>query len=77
MVRFLAPLTAGLLSQRRLHAPFGLAGGSAALPGHAVLTRTDGTEVVLDPCATVEVAAGDVLQIETPGGGGYGTPAAT
>jgi 5-oxoprolinase (ATP-hydrolysing) len=75
VVRFLAPVTAGLLSQRRRHAPFGLAGGGAALPGRAVLRRADGTELLLDACATVEVAPGDVLQIETPGGGGYGKPA--
>ena len=75
VVRFLAPLTAGLLSQRRIHAPFGLAGGGAALPGRALLRRADGTELLLDACATVEVAPGDVLQIETPGGGGYGKSA--
>ena len=75
VVRFLAPLTAGLLSQRRVFAPFGLAGGGDALPGRAVLRRADGTAVLLDACATVEVAPGDVLQIETPGGGGYGKPA--
>ena len=75
VVRFLAPLTAGLLSQRRIHAPFGLAGGGAALPGRALLRRADGTELLLDACATVEVAPGDVLQIDTPGGGGYGKPA--
>jgi 5-oxoprolinase (ATP-hydrolysing) len=75
VVRFLAPLTAGLLSQRRVYAPFGLAGGGAALPGRALLRRADGTELLLDACATVEVAPGDVLQIDTPGGGGYGKPA--
>ena len=77
VVRFLAPLTAGLLSQRRVHAPFGLAGGSAALPGRAVLYRVDGSEETLGACATVAVAPGDVLQIDTPGGGGYGTPTAS
>ena len=75
VVRFLAPLTGGLLSQRRVYAPFGLAGGGAALPGRALLRRADGTELLLDACATVEVEPGDVLQIETPGGGGYGKPA--
>jgi 5-oxoprolinase (ATP-hydrolysing) len=39
------------------------------------LRRADGTELLLDACATVEVEPGDVLQIETPGGGGYGKPA--
>jgi len=75
VVRFLAPLTAGLLSQRRIFAPFGLAGGGAALPGRALLRRADGTELLLDACAIVAVAPGDVLQIDTPGGGGYGKPA--
>ncbi len=75
VLRFLAPLTLGLLSQRRHHAPFGLAGGGAALPGRASLQRLDGTLEELGPCATVEVASGDVLCLETPGGGGYGAVA--
>jgi 5-oxoprolinase (ATP-hydrolysing) len=36
--------------------------------------RADGTVRHLPGCAGVDVAAGDVLVIETPGGGGYGEP---
>ncbi|MFM7065836.1 MAG: hydantoinase B/oxoprolinase family protein, partial [Gammaproteobacteria bacterium] len=72
VLRFLAPLTVGLLSQRRFHRPFGLEGGDDGLAGRATLTRGDGTVLELGPCTTVEVGCGDVLSVETPGGGGYG-----
>ncbi len=71
-LRFLAPMTVGLLSQRRLHAPFGVAGGGDAATGTAILTRLNGPVEVLGACATVTVKAGDQLCIATPGGGGYG-----
>jgi 5-oxoprolinase (ATP-hydrolysing) len=66
------PLTAGILSERRAAAPFGLAGGGAATKGANLLLRADGRAVSLGGKATVAVGAGDVLRILTPGGGGYG-----
>ncbi len=73
-LRFLSPMTASILSNDRTHGPFGLAGGHAGAPGRTVLERADGSEVELPHIAEVQVEAGDVLRIETPGGGGYGTP---
>ena len=64
---FLEPLTVSLLSERRLTAPFGLAGGQAGAPGR---NFHNGQE--LPGHALFEVAALDRLRIETPGGGGYG-----
>ncbi|MEI9951218.1 MAG: hydantoinase B/oxoprolinase family protein [Pseudomonadota bacterium] len=64
---FLEPLTVSLLSERRLTAPFGLAGGQAGAPGR---NFHNGREV--PGHAVFEVAALDRLRIETPGGGGYG-----
>jgi 5-oxoprolinase (ATP-hydrolysing) len=76
-IRFLAPMDAALLSTRRTHAPQGLAGGGAAEPGRARLIRSDGRGTELDGCFSLHVLAGDVIVIETPGGGGFGpAPAA-
>jgi 5-oxoprolinase (ATP-hydrolysing) len=73
-VRFLAPMSAAILSNHRRIAPFGLAGGEPGATGRNRLRRADGTVLSLDATAAVDVAAGDVLIIETPGGGGYGPP---
>jgi 5-oxoprolinase (ATP-hydrolysing) len=71
-IRFLQPMTAGILSNRRSTRAFGLQGGADGLPGRNVLERADKTVHQLAACAEVEVAAGDVFVIETPGGGGFG-----
>lgn len=60
-----------LLTERRRFAPYGAAGGHPGLPGRNVLVR-DGQETELPAKATVNLQPGDVLRIETPGGGGYG-----
>ncbi len=71
-IRFLEPMTASILSNHRRVAPFGLAGGHPGKTGRNVLRRRDGSEVELPACVTVEVATGEAIVIETPGGGGYG-----
>ncbi len=71
-IRFLAPMEAALLSTRREHAPQGLAGGGPALPGSQRLIANSGEVTELSGCFSVQVVAGDVIEIETPGGGGYG-----
>jgi 5-oxoprolinase (ATP-hydrolysing) len=75
-VRFLEPMTASILSNGRRHGSFGLAGGEPGRPGANRVERAGGGGVVaLDHIGSVEMAAGDVFVIETPGGGGYGAPA--
>jgi 5-oxoprolinase (ATP-hydrolysing) len=76
-IRFLAPLEAALLSTRRTGAPQGLAGGGPALSGAQRLIRADGAILTLNGCFSVTVAAGEAIEIETPGGGGFGPPPAT
>jgi len=71
-IRFLAPMEAALLSSRRLNAPQGLAGGGAALPGAQRLIAASGAVTELPGCFAVDIEAGDMIEIETPGGGGYG-----
>ena len=71
-LRFLEPMTAAILSCRRVVAPFGLQGGEAAAVGRNSVERSDGTMEELGSTATVKMQPGDVFVIETPGGGGYG-----
>ncbi len=74
-IRFLAPMEAALLSSRREHAPQGLAGGGPALPGRQRLISASGKVTELPGCFAVDVQMGDIIEIETPGGGGFGPPA--
>ncbi|WP_443478025.1 hydantoinase B/oxoprolinase family protein [Novosphingobium aerophilum] len=71
-VRFLEPMQAGILSQRRGTAPFGLFGGMDGEPGRNRIERADGSVEELGATATARLGAGDVFVIETPGGGGFG-----
>jgi 5-oxoprolinase (ATP-hydrolysing) len=71
-LEFTAPVTASLLTERRARAPFGLAGGGPGAQGRNLCLRADGRVEELPGRATVVLAAGDRLRIETPGGGGYG-----
>ncbi|TWI68982.1 5-oxoprolinase (ATP-hydrolysing) [Pseudoduganella lurida] len=73
-VRFLEPMTAAILSNNRLHAPFGMASGAAGATGRNSVERADGTVEALGHIAKVQMGAGDVFVIETPGGGGFGIP---
>jgi 5-oxoprolinase (ATP-hydrolysing) len=71
-IRFLAPMQAALLSTRREHAPRGVAGGSSAKPGRQRLITAAGAVKDLPGCFSLAVQPGDVIEIETPGGGGFG-----
>lgn len=73
-VRFLEPLTAAILSNHRRTPPFGADGGQPGAVGVNRIERADGTVEALGSTAEVEMAAGDMFVIETPGGGGYGSP---
>ena len=68
-LRFLVPVTATVLSERRRRAPWGLAGGQPGAPGRNQLIRA-GVAQELPGKFTLELQAGDVLSIQTPGGGG-------
>jgi len=63
-----------VLSDRRVHAPYGLEGGAPGSCGRNVLIDPDGTARELPGKATVDAPAGSTIRIETPGGGGYGPP---
>jgi 5-oxoprolinase (ATP-hydrolysing) len=76
-VRFLEPLTAAILSNHRRTAPFGLVGGEDGAVGVNRVERADGSVEPLGATAEVEMDAGDVFVIETPGGGGFGAKKAS
>ncbi|MEP6989867.1 MAG: hydantoinase B/oxoprolinase family protein [bacterium] len=65
--RATAPCTVTLLTERRRHAPRGVAGGEDGAPGRNLLNG-----VPLPSKCRVALVAGDVITIETPGGGGFG-----
>ena len=73
-IRFLAPMTAVIVSSRRNIAPFGLAGGADGATGRQWVEQASGSRHELTGTDRTELAAGDVFVIETPGGGGYGHP---
>jgi N-methylhydantoinase B len=66
-LRVLEPCRLSLLTQRRQLAPRGARGGGDGLPGHNLLNGVE-----LPAAASVDLEPGDLLRIETPGGGGYG-----
>ena len=74
--RFREQMTAAILSNHRRIAPFGLDGGDAGALGRNWVERANGDRELLSGAATAELNAGDVFVLETPGGGGFGTPAA-
>jgi len=71
-IEFLQPMTAAILSNHRRVAPFGVAGGAPGAVGRNRVQRRDGSVEDLGATATVSMESGDVLIIETPGGGGFG-----
>ncbi|GAA4204692.1 hydantoinase B/oxoprolinase family protein [Microbispora amethystogenes] len=73
-IRFRAPMTVSTLSGHRRVPPYGMAGGAPGALGANRVRRADGSVVRLSGCDSVRVWPGDVLEIETPGGGGYGPP---
>ena len=73
-IRFLEPMTAAILSSHRRVPPYGMDGGGTGAVGRNRVERADGRVVELAGTDQVEMEAGDVFVIETPGGGGFGAP---
>lgn len=71
-IRALAPMSATFISSRRTEGPFGLAGGDPGAPGRQRVERASGETIHLSGVAQAELLPGDLVVIETPGGGGYG-----
>jgi 5-oxoprolinase (ATP-hydrolysing) len=73
-VTFLEPMRANILANRRRVPPRGIQGGGDAQPGRNWVERADGSVEMLSATASAEVQRGDRFVIETPGGGGFGSP---
>jgi 5-oxoprolinase (ATP-hydrolysing) len=73
-IRFLEKMTASILSNNRIVPPFGAAGGGAGKRGRNYVIRSDGKLEELGFVSSTTMQEGDVFVIETPGGGGYGSP---
>lgn len=73
-IEFKSPVVVSILSERRVHAPRGLRGGKDGVRGANFLITKDGRKIYLGGKNTVQVQPGEILQILTPGGGGWGCP---
>ncbi|MCK5914565.1 MAG: sulfur carrier protein ThiS adenylyltransferase ThiF, partial [Deltaproteobacteria bacterium] len=71
-LEFLAPLNVAILSERRVYAPYGLAGGNPGARGENTFIRADGRKLNLGGKNEIKAKPGDRFCIKTPGGGGYG-----
>ena len=66
-LRVLEESRLSVLGERRLHPPEGVAGGHSGAPGYTFLNGRE-----LPPKVTLQLLPGDVIRVETPGGGGWG-----
>jgi 5-oxoprolinase (ATP-hydrolysing) len=73
-MRFNDSVTVSLLTSHRVVPPYGMAGGEPGETGVNMVIRSDGSSESLSGTASCEVKPGDVMQISTPGGGGFGAP---
>ena len=73
-LRFLQPMSVGLLANRYRVSPFGINDGGEGKPGSVRIERTDGSIDTLTSCSQAEMDTNDCIVIETPGGGGFGKP---
>ncbi len=71
-IRFLEPMSAAIVSNRRIVPPYGMAGGGSGSVGSNHVVRADGSREVLPSCAVLSLQCDDAIIIATPGGGGYG-----
>ena len=75
-LRFLEPMEVMMLSNHRIVAPYGLAGGEVGALGRNWIERADGGRHEMTGTDKADIGVGDVFVIETPGGGGFGLAAA-
>jgi 5-oxoprolinase (ATP-hydrolysing) len=71
-LEFLETMDVALLSSHRRKAPAGLSGGGDAKCGAQRVIRADGKSEGLEGLFSIQVHPGDRIEIETPGGGGFG-----
>jgi 5-oxoprolinase (ATP-hydrolysing) len=72
IIRFLEPMSVSIISGHRRVPPYGMAGGEPGALGQNWIERSSGEREVLGATASCDLAAGDAVMVESPGGGGYG-----
>ena len=72
-MRAIEALEGSLLGQHRVERPYGLEGGDPGAIAAACIQRVDGSVEVLAGIAAFDLEPSDLLRIETPGGGGFGS----
>jgi len=70
--RFLSEISVSLLTERRRHAPYGLAGGQPGARGENLLIKNKDDEEILPGKINLKLPPNTLLSIRTPGGGGWG-----
>jgi N-methylhydantoinase B len=75
--RFLADAEVTLITDRRRYPPWGIGGASPGALGENWLERADGVRQELAGKLTLRLKVGDLVEVHTPGGGGYRAPAET
>jgi N-methylhydantoinase B len=70
-IELLSDAQVTLLAERRKFQPYGLAGGEPGAPGNTMLITGNGSQP-LPAKFSISAAKGDVIRIESPGGGGWG-----
>jgi len=70
-IELLTPSRVTLLSDRRVFAPYGLNEGDPGSLGHSILISGESRKELPGKCS-IDAEAGDIIRIETPGGGGWG-----
>ncbi len=76
-IRFLEPMTVTMLSGHRRVPAYGMAGGEPGELGRHWIEHPDGSATGMQGCDSKPVGPGDMLVLETPGGGGFGVPSAS
>ncbi|PXF48199.1 5-oxoprolinase [Gracilariopsis chorda] len=71
-LEFTKAMIVSILSERRTYSPWGCEGGGDAEPGKNLLIKANGSVLNLGGKNSVEVVSGDVVQVQTPGGGAFG-----
>ncbi|MDO8718829.1 MAG: hydantoinase B/oxoprolinase family protein, partial [Polaromonas sp.] len=71
-IKFLEAMTASILSNGRKYGAFGMVGGEPGQVGKNVVVRANGAIEALAHIGQAEMQPGDVFEIHTPGGGGFG-----
>jgi N-methylhydantoinase B len=73
-LEFLVPVELGWIASRQRRGPWGLRGGKRGAPGRLRVRVSAGSEAkIIGSQASLSLGAGAVIEVDTPGGGGFGS----